>query len=221
MYKNHCKKQYSVRLPSSCSTINGTKPLQKTARRATPLFSHLTLFHPLISERCKAVAKNSTSCNHTFSPRHPTAPFTSTPTPKPLRNRCKKQHSVRLHPRSTVAATPSTSLTPRHTFNTPQHTPNMPQDGPNMAQDGLKTAQNMPNVAQDSPKTGPRWLQTGPRWPNAGPTWPKTGRKWLQTGPGWPKTGPRWPKTAPRRPERRAGVSVRFEGFLSPAYVKA
>ena len=152
MYKNHCKKQYSVRLPFSWSTINGAKPLQKTARRALPLFLHLTFFHTLIKKWCKTIAKNSTSCNHTCCPCHPTLLLTPTPIAKPLRKRCKKHHFARTYLRSTPSATLSISLTSRHAFIISQRKPNAPQDGRNAAQDGAKTAQNVPRTAQDRPE---------------------------------------------------------------------
>ena len=152
MYKNHCKKQHSVHLPSFCSTVNGTKPLQKTVRRATPLFSHFTLFHPLINKRCKTIAKNSTSCNHTLFPCHPTPLLTPTPIAKPFQNHCKKHHFARIYLRSTSSATLSISLTSRHTFNISQRKPNTPQDGRSVPQDGAKTAQNVPRTAQDRPE---------------------------------------------------------------------
>ena len=50
------KKQHSVRLPSSRSTVNGAKPLQKAVRRALPLF-HTSLFshahQKVVQKHCK------------------------------------------------------------------------------------------------------------------------------------------------------------------------
>ena len=158
MYKNHCKKQYSVRLRSAWSTVNGAKPLQKTVRRALPLFLHLIFFHTLLKKWCKTIAKNTTSCNHTRCPCHPTLLLTPTPIAKPLQNHCKKQHFARLHLLSASSATLSISITSRHTFNISQRTPDAPQEGTNVARDWAKAARSVPNVAQDSPKTGPRWL---------------------------------------------------------------
>ena len=147
MYKNHCKKQHSVHLPSSCSTINGTKPLQKTVRRALPLFSHLTFFHALIKKWCKTIAKNSTSCNHTRCPCHPTLLLTPTPIAKPLQNHCKKHYFVVIYLPSASSATLRISLISRRTFNTFQRELNAPQDGRSVASGGAKTARNLRNLA--------------------------------------------------------------------------
>ena len=177
MAQNRCKKQYAVRFHFFTSHF----------------------FHTLIKKWCKTIVKNSTSCNHTRFPCYPTPLRIPIPIAEPLQSHCKKHYFARLHLLSASSATPSISLTSRHTFNISQRTPNTSQDGRSVVQDGAKTAQNVPNVAQDSPKTGLRWFQTGPRWPNARPTWLKPGPRWFQTGPGWLKTGSRWLKTAPRR----------------------
>ena len=154
MYKNHCKKQHSAHLPSFCSTMHGTKPLQKTVRRATPLFFPLHSFSSTHQQAVQNHCKNSTSCNHTLFPCHPTSLLIPIPIAKPLQSHCKKQHFARIYLRSTSSATLSISLTSRHTFNISQRKPNTPQDGRSVPQDGAKTAQNVPNLAQDSSKTG-------------------------------------------------------------------
>ena len=149
MYKNHCKKQYSARLPSSCSTINDTRPLQKTVRRALPLFSHLTFFRPPIKKWCKTIAKNSTSCSHTFFLCHLSLLLTPAPIAKPLQNHCKNIISW------------SSNCLPRPLL----------LFGFLSSHAALSTC---PNAGSTRPKTGATWLQAGPRRPKTCATWPKT-----------------------------------------------
>ena len=157
MDKNHCKKQHSVRLPSFWSTINGAKPLQKTVRRALPLFLHLTFFHTLIKKWCKTIAKNSTSCNHTRCPCHPTLLLTPTPIAKPFQTIAKNSISR--------ASTRFPRPLPLFRFLPPRATPS-----------------TSPNARPTRPKRGPTWPKTGPRRPEACPTWPKTALRQVQDG---------------------------------------
>ena len=172
--------------------------MQKTVRRALPLFSHLTFFHALIKKWCKAIARNSTSCNHTFFPCHLSPLLIPTPIAKPLQNHCKKHYFVVIYLPSASSATLRISLISRRTFNMSQRELNTPQDGRNVASGGAKTTKNLRNLAQDGSMTRLRWFQTGPRCLDVRSTWLRPGPRCFQTGPGCLKTGSRWLKTVPR-----------------------
>ena len=150
MCRNHNKKkQHSARLPSSWSTINGAKPLQKTVRRALPPF-YISIF----SYAHQKVVQNHCKKQHVVQPY--LCPVPSNPSTHPNPN-CKtvakplqkKHHFARTYLRCTSSVPLSISLTSRRTFNTSQRRLNTPQDGRNVAPGGAKTAQNLCNLAQD------------------------------------------------------------------------
>ena len=152
MYKNHCKKQHSVHLLSSWSTINDPKPLQKTARRALPLFLHLTFSHApqkVVQNRCK---KQHIVQPHSF----PVPSNRSThPNPncktvaKPLQKTPFRAHLPAFH-------VLCYSFDFSHLTSHFQHLPTHAQH------------------AATRPKTGATWLKTGLRRPKTCSTWPKT-----------------------------------------------
>ena len=115
MDKNHCKKQYSVRLPPFWSAISSAKPLQKTVRRALPSFLHL-----IFVTRHQKVVQNYCKKQHVVQPH--SFPVLSNPSTPPNPN-CRtvakplqKHHFARLHLLSASSATLSISLTSRHVF---------------------------------------------------------------------------------------------------------
>ena len=157
MCKNHCKKQYSVRLRSAWSTINGAKPLQKTVRRALPLFLHLTFF----TRSSKSGAKPLQKTAH----RATTLVFRATQrlySPQlQVQNRCKTIAKNSISRASTRALRPL----PLFRLLSPRATPS-----------------TSPNARPTRPKTGPTWPKTGPRRPETCPTWPKTALRQVQDG---------------------------------------
>ena len=149
MYKNHCKKQYSARLPSSCSTINGTKPLQKTVRRALPLLSHLTFFTRSSKSGAKPLQKTAHRATTLFS-RAIYRLYSSQPQ---LQNRYKTIAKNTISWSSTCLPRPLLLF------------------GFLSSHAALSTC---PNAGSTRPKTGATWLQAGPRRPKTCATWPKT-----------------------------------------------
>ena len=149
MYKNHCKKQYSVRLPSSWSTINGAKPLQKTVRRALPLFLHLTFFTRSSKSGAKPLQKTAHRATTLLS-RAIQRLYSSQPQ---LQNRSKTIAKNTISRASTCFPRPLLLfrfLLPHATLST------------------------SPNARPTRPKTDAAWFKTGPRRPKTCPTWPKT-----------------------------------------------
>ena len=147
MYKNHCKKQHSVRLPSFWSTINGAKLLQKTARRALPLFSHLTFFTRSSESGAKPLQK--TAHRATTLVARATQRFHS-PQPQ-LQSRCKTiakaafrarlpSFHVLCYSSDFCHLTPHCQRLPTHAQRAPRRAPR----GSRWGQDGPKRAQRGP-----------------------------------------------------------------------------
>ena len=173
MAQNPCKKQYAVRLHFFLTSLffihsstNGAKPLQKTAHRATTLFSRA--IQPLYSSqsqlqnRCKTIAKNNISRASTCVPRPlllfrfllPHATLSTSPNASPTRPKTGAA-CLKTGPRrpKTCPTWPKTALRQacdgsRQAQGGPTHA----QRGSSQAQDGSRQAQDGSRQARDGLK---------------------------------------------------------------------
>ena len=156
------------------------KPLQKTAHRATPLFSCAVQPFQERHERRKALAKNSTSCASTSLTLRD---FCRAPQ-KVMQNRCKKQHIAQPHfflCRATFCGSHSQFQNRHKTLaKTTISCASTRETRPLLLFSSLSSHGARPTSGLARPtraKTGATWLKTGPRRPETCPTWSKTARR--------------------------------------------
>ena len=129
--KTICKKQHSVRLPSFWSTINGAKPLQKTARRALPLFLHL-----IFSRAHQKAVQSHCKKQHILQPH-----FFPTPPNRPIHLNPNSKTFTKPLQKTAFRAPPPAPHRLCHSFNFSDPTPHL-QRPPTHAQHAPRRANN-------------------------------------------------------------------------------